>query len=1047
MKINHFLAAFCYMMLFVIPVTGFSQEKEQPVTIDPSFLQGMEYRSIGPYRGGRVTAVEGIPGKDFTFFMGSTGGGVWKTSDAGETWENISDGQIKAGSIGAIEVSESDPNVIYVGTGSDAPRGNISAGIGMYKSVNGGKTWEHIGLSEGGQIGEIRVHPENPDLVYAAVLGNIFGPNSQRGVFRSKDGGKNWEKILYLSDKTGAVDVEIDPNNSRVLYAGFWRAERKPWTLIDGSEEGGVYKSTDAGDSWERVDLGFPNDALLGKVDVAVSPLNSDRIWVMQQAKKEELGGLYRSDDGGKRWQRVNREHKLRQRQFYYTHIYADPQDEETVYVLNTGFYKSTDAGETFEEIDVPHGDVHDLWLNPANPDIMVNSNDGGANVSLNGGKSWTTQLNQPTAEFYRLEVDDQFPYRVYGAQQDNSTISIPSKMPGDVSPKQYWYSVGGGESGHIAVHPENPNIVYAGTYSGEITRFNKETDETLQMTAYPHYTEGTNMTELKYRFQWNFPILISEHAPDTLYVTSQYVHRSTDGGFTWEIISPDLTTNDPQYLDRIPGGPIQHDATGVEVYCTIFSFAESPHHRGELWAGTDDGLMHISRDGGENWQNITPKNMPDGGTVNAIELSEHKAGTAYIAVYKYREADFHPYIFKTEDYGQSWQKLTNGENGIPNDHFVRVVREDPVRDGLLFAGTEFGMYVSIDDGEHWQSLQLNLPHTPITDLAVHRGDLVVSTQGRSFWILDDLSPLRQWSREIEESAGHLFAPSVAYRTQFRGGVGSPGPDPYPTGALIYFFLDDITEQDTVTLDILDGEDNVVRKYSTFSEKEQHKLELTKGLNRFEWDLNHDGPFTVDDLVTMVIGNPPRGPEAVPGTYTARLSAGDVQQTKKFELKADPRWTASNGDLAATFSLANKIAEMITTSQQAIVQLRSAAEQIEDIIEKTRNYSEASEIQQSGSKTIQELQSLENKLINNDIESGQDPIGMERRLSNRLGRLYQVVRGHDARPTQGMKERFADLKEVYEQYMNEYESIIAGSVSSFNEQLKNVDIDHIIVNE
>ena len=624
MKISTPFRFLTLLLLLALPLELLGQTTDENQTVDPSFLEGLEYRSIGPYRGGRVTAVEGIASKMHTFFMGSTGGGVWKTTDAGETWTNISDKYFKAGSIGSIEAAPSDPNVIYVGTGSDAPRGNISAGIGIYKTTDGGKTWEHVGLSEGGQIGEIRVHPENPDLVYAAVLGNIFGPNSQRGVFRSADGGKTWEKVLYINDKTGAVDVEIDPNNPRILYAGFWRAERKPWTLIDGALEGGVYKSKDGGDSWERVSGGLPENELLGKVDIAISPANSDRIWVMQQAKKEESGGLYRSDDGGNSWKRVNREHKLRQRQFYYTHIFADPQDEETVYVLNTGFYKSTDAGESFDRIGVPHGDVHSLWLNPHNPDIMVNSNDGGANVSLNGGKTWTTQQNQPTAEFYRVAVDNQFPYRVYGAQQDNTTISVPHKMPGDVSPKQYWYSVGGGESGHIAVHPNNSNIIYAGTYSGEITRFNKETGHSVQMTAYPHYTEGTKMTELKYRFQWNFPIVISEHAPDTIYITSQYVHRTTDGGFNWEVISPDLTTNNPEYLDLIPGGPIQHDATGVEVYSSIFSFAESPHQQGELWAGSDDGLVHISRNGGESWTEITPKQMPEGGTVNSIELSGH---------------------------------------------------------------------------------------------------------------------------------------------------------------------------------------------------------------------------------------------------------------------------------------------------------------------------------------------------------------------------------------------------------------------------------------
>ncbi len=1048
MKTQSFSCFLALFVLFTFPFTTQTkaQSTDENQVVDPSFLEGLEYRSIGPYRGGRVTAVEGVTSKPHTFFMGSTGGGVWQTKDAGETWTNISDGQIKAGSIGSIEVSQSDPNVIYVGTGSDAPRGNISAGIGIYKTTDGGKTWAHVGLRDGGQIGEIRVHPKNPDLVYAAVLGNIFGPNEQRGVFRSEDGGETWEKVMYISDKTGAVDVEIDPNNPRIIYAGFWRAERDPWALIDGGQEGGVYKSKDSGETWERVSGGLPEDEPLGKVDIAISPANSDRLWVMQQTQRDESGGLYRSSDGGETWKHVNNEHRLRQRAWYYTHIFADPQDQETVFVLNTGFYKSTDAGESFDEIDVPHGDVHSLWQNPNNPDIMVNSNDGGANVSVNGGKTWTTQRNQPTAEFYRVEVDDQFPYRVYGAQQDNSTISVPNKMPGDVSPKQYWYSVGGGESGHIAVHPNDSDVVYAGSYSGEITRFHKGTGQTLQMTAYPHYTEGTNMTELKYRFQWNFPIVISEHAPDTMYVTSQYVHRSTDGGFTWDIISPDLTTNDPEYLDRIPGGPIQHDATGVEVYSSIFSFTESPHQRGELWAGSDDGLVHISENGGESWEDVTPDNMPDGGTVNVIELSEHDPGTAYIAVYKYREADFNPYIFKTGNYGQSWDLLTNGNNGIPEGHFVRVIREDPDREGLLYAGTEFGMYISFDDGQHWQPFQLNLPHTPITDIEVHRDDLVLSTQGRSFWVLDDLSPLHQLDNQIESSNYHLFNPRDAYRTQFRGSAGSSGPDSYPTGTLVNFYLDKEAADKKVDLDILNESGEVIRSFSTDSEdlKERNKLEVTEGLNRFEWDLNHEGPFTVDDLVTMVIGNPPRGPEAVPGTYSVRLTIGEEQLQKSFQLKADPRWDATTKDLRDTYTMANEIAGMITSFQQAIDQIRSAREQIESILEKK---SDSQPIQDQAKALSQKLTEVENKFINNDIKSGQDPIGMERRLSNRMGRLYQVVRDHDARPTGGMEERFKDLKKVCEEYMREFNTIVSQDVQKFNSLLDQQGVDHIILDK
>jgi len=1027
-------------------VSGLELKAQDSPPITPSFLEALEYRSIGPYRGGRVTAVEGVAEKPFTFYMGSTGGGVWESKDAGETWTNISDGYFEAGSIGSITVAQSDPNVIYVGTGSDAPRGNISTGVGIYKSTDAGKSWKHIGLRDGGQIGEIQVHPRNPDLVYAAVLGNIFGPNPERGIFRSKDGGDNWEKILFVSDSTGAVDIAMDPTNPRILYAGFWRAERKPWTLIDGSTEGGVYKSTDGGDSWQRVRGGLPEDGILGKVDIAVSPANPERVWVLQQTKAEEAGGLYRSNDSGKSWKHINGEHKLRQRQYYYTHLFADPVDENTVYVLNVGFHKSTDGGSTFERISVPHSDVHSLWINPNDPDIMVNSNDGGANVTLNGGKSWTTQLNQPTAEFYRVEVDNRFNYRVYGAQQDNTTISVPSKSPGDVSPEQYWYSVGGGESGHISVHPENPDLVYAGTYSGEITRFNLKTGQTLQMTPYPHYTEGTKMTELKYRFQWNFPIEISRHNPDVIYITSQYVHRSTDGGFNWEIISPDLTTDNPKYLDLIPGGPVQHDATGVEIYSSIFSFAESPHLEGELWAGSDDGRVHISRNGGESWQEITPDEMPEDGTVNTIELSSHSSGKAYMAVYRYREADFRPYIFKTDNYGESWELLTDGSNGIPVTHFVRVVREDPDRQGLLYAGTEFGMYISGDDGQSWQSFQQNLPVTPITDLAVHRKDLVVSTQGRSFWILDDLTPLHQLDDDgIPEDENHLFAPREAYRTQLRGYAGSPGPDPYPTGALINFNLSEKAMDLPVLLEILDDSGNIVRSFATDVDKdnEHEELKVREGMNRFEWDLNYEGPFTVPDLVTMVMRNPAEGPDAPPGTYRVRLSVGEWSQSRSLELRADPRWEASREDLQQTFELASDIADKITTFQKAIAELRSARKEVKTISQQVADRPDAEEIQQMANSLTSRLSELEDHFINNKIKSGQDPIGMERRLSNRMGRLYQVVRGHDARPTGGMLERFEDLSKVYDNYMNQYRQLVDDDLKAFNDLLDERNVPYV----
>ena len=656
------------LVFSVLSLMGFVSATENEadatnVVYDPNLYGALEYRLVGPYRGGRVTAVTGVPSRPSTFYMGTTGGGVWETHDAGETWENISDGFLGVASIGAIDVSLSDPNVIYVGTGSACPRGNISVGDGVYKSTDAGKTWTHVGLREAGQIGRVRIHPSNPDLVYVATLGHIFGPNPERGVFRSKDGGKSWEKVLFISEETGAVDLSMNPTNPRQLYATMWRAERKPWTLIDGAEEGGLYKSTDGGDEWEKLAGGLP-EGLIGRIGVSVSPENPARVWALVTAR-DDNGGVYRSDDDGETWKQINKDRRLQARGWYYSHIYAHPRDENTVYIMNGGYYKSIDGGKTFAPIRVPHGDNHDMWINPKHPKIMVQANDGGANVSLDDTKSWSTQFNQPTAEFYRVTVDNRFPYRVYGAQQDNSTISVPSRNAGGVTPKQYWYDVAGGESGHIAVSGENPDLSYAGNYIGRIDRYDHRTGDRRNVIIYPQLADGVPPKDLKYRFQWNAPIVFSPHDSEVVYHTSNYVHRTRDRGMSWETISPDLTRNDPT-KQELPGGPLQHDDSGVEVYDTIFAFVESPHTPGVLWAGTDDGLVHISRDNGENWTNITPAGMPEWGTVNTLEVSPHQAGRAFIAVYKYRWDDFSPYIFRTEDYGASWKRLTDGRNGIP---------------------------------------------------------------------------------------------------------------------------------------------------------------------------------------------------------------------------------------------------------------------------------------------------------------------------------------------------------------------------------------------
>jgi len=1023
MKLRHWL-----LFLFLLSITPlFSQNGDTPSSFD-----ALRYRNIGPARGGRVTAVTGISQKPFTFLMGATGGGVWKTTDGGLNWSNISDGYFEVGSIGAIALAPSDENVIYVGTGSACPRGNISPGNGIYKSQDGGRSWQHTGLPKAGQIARIRVHPDNPHLVYAAVAGNIFGPNPERGVYRSRDGGENWENVLYVSERTGAIDLAMDPNNPRILYAGMWTAQRKPWTLIDGGREGGVWKTTDGGNNWTQLRGGLPT-GLTGRVGIAVSPANPQRVWVLQEAKPEKAGGLYRSDDGGQNFKRINREHKLRQRAWYYNHVFADPQDEHTIYILNAGMYKSVDGGEHFQRISTPHGDNHDLWINPDNPEIMVEGNDGGACVSLNGGETWTTQLNQPTSEFYRLTVDDQFPYRVYGAQQDNSTISVPSRSQGGITPYQEWYAVGGGESGHIALDPRNPEVIYAGSYIGKITHMQRKHAHTRDIVAYPQMHDGVAPRNIRYRFQWNAPIRVSPHNPDVLYHCSQYVHRSTDAGQTWEKVSPDLTTDKDAY-QNIPGGPIQHDHTGVELYTTIFAFEISPHEAGVLWAGTDDGRLHLSRDDGASWNEITPQNLPTEGTINTIELSAHAAGRAIISVYKYRDNDFRPYIFLTDDYGASWKLLTTGDNGIPEDEFVRVAREDPERKGLLYAGTEYGVYLSFDEGHSWQSLQLNLPHVPITDMQVKDHDLVLATQGRSFWILDDLTPLREWKEEIKESQAKLFPPAPAYRTQLRSTRGAGSPEPNPNGAILYFYLSEMPDSgQTVTLEIIDPEGRVRRTFTNDRSDESDQTEslsIQPGLNRLIWDMKYEGPETLDDAVFSLAYTGAMA--AMPGVHQIRLRSGSAIESQTIQLRLDPRWSQQPEDLRAQHDLTVQVMDLLNQCHATIRKLRSVRNQLKRLIRRKLPESEKTAIENRATAIVETLNGLESELIQTQSESGQDPINYPPKLDDQIAYLYTIVNGQDDRPTAGAYERYEDLKAQFEQYRSRYEKVITGKVGALN---------------
>jgi len=1037
-------------VLSATALAGQRSSQDPNVVYDPALFNAMEYRMIGPFRGGRSTAVSGVPDRPHTYYQGTTGGGVWRTTDDGQTWENISDGYF-GGSIGAVAVAGSDRNVIYVGTGSACIRGNTSTGHGVYKSTDGGRTWVFIGLPDAGLIGEIVVHPTNPDLVYVAALGHPFGKNSERGVYRSKDGGSTWELILFVSDSTGAVALSMNPQNPREIYAGMWRAERKPWTIISGSTDGGVFKTTDGGDNWEKLHGGLPT-GMAGRVGVTVSPANPDRVWVLIEAEPE--GGVYRSDDAGGTWQRLNSENKLRQRAWYYTHIIADPQDDNTVYALNTSFYRSVDGGKTFESFSVPHGDVHDLWINPNDPNLMVVADDGGAQVSVNGADSWSSMYNQPTAELYDAVVDNAFPYRVYGAQQDNSTISVLSWYSSNtLHPKQHWFSVGGCETGPVALNPDYPNTVFAGCYGGVIDRFDRDDDQIRNVVIYPQMQLGEAGKNLRYRFQWVAPIAVSPHDPNVVYHGSQHVHRSTDRGTSWETISPDLTTNTPEHLEY-SGGPINHDITGVEIYNTVFSITVSPHSPNVVWAGTDDGRVHVTRDNGATWQDVTPRGMPQYGTVDVIEVSPHQAGRAYIAVQRYRFDDFSPYIFKTDDYGESWTLLTDGDNGIPSDHPVRVVREDRGREGLLYAGTEFGLFVSFNDGGNWQSLQLNLPITPVTGMEQTHDDLVISTQGRSFWVLDDVTPLRQITDAVASEEVFLFQPRPAYRVNSEGDRSDISPQPLPGKALFYYHIAEEPE-DPILLQVLDADGNVVRSFSSDSaaaeEEDESPILAGAGMNRATWDLMYPGLNPVEGAVLWGYGG---GVKAPPGRYQVRLRANGETQTQSFEVLKDPRLeSVSQQDFDEQFRLAVAIRDTLNQVYDAIRQAQSVREQVKAAAVRVEEAGFADEFGGIADTISDKLTGVEEVLVQTKNQSGQDPIRFAPMLDNQMVSLYENVTGVDqyrfggaeGRPSQGAYDLFADLNLVWVDYHDRLAVILESDVAEFNAMLQQSGIPAVTV--
>jgi photosystem II stability/assembly factor-like uncharacterized protein len=1015
-------------------------------------LKDLKFRLVGPFRGGRSVAAAGVPSEANVYYFGATGGGVWKTTDAGTSWQPISDGQFRTGSVGAIAVADSDPNVIYVGMGEACVRGNASHGDGVYKSVDAGKTWRNVGLQDSYHIGAVRVHPKNPDIVYVAALGHLFGPNEMRGVYRSTDGGATWKQLLTRGPKAGAVDLAMDPANQRVLYATFWEVSRNPWHFSSGGPGGGLFKSTDGGDTWTDISRnpGLPR-GVLGRIGVTVSPANPERVWALVEAAD---GGVFRSDNGGQTFAKVNDQNSLRQRAWYFSHIYADPQNADTVYALNVGMYKSIDGGRTYAAVRTPHSDNHDLWIAPGDPRRMIEANDGGANVSSDGGRTWSSIDNQPTAQFYRVALDQDFPYHLYGAQQDSSTVRIASRTSGGGITEQDWYDVGGGESGWIAPDPRNSEIVYAGSYDGLITRQDHRTGQSRSIDAWPDNPMGYGAEAMKYRFQWSYPIVFSPHDPKTLYIGANVLMKTTNEGQSWDVISPDLTRNDKSKLGT-SGGPITQDNTSIEYYCTIFTVMESPVAKGLIWTGSDDGLVYITRDGGKHWDNVTPKDMPEWTQINSIDASPHDAGTAYVAAAMYKSDDFRPYLYKTNDYGKTWKRIVNG---IPNNAFTRVLREDPNHRGLLMAGTETGLYISYDDGENWKPFQLNLPVTPITDLAFHQRekDLVVATQGRGFWILDDVPLLYQLAGGAPTEDARLFQPKDVYRFGGGGrggGGGAMGQNP-PSGAAIYYWLKNQPKGE-VTLEFLDAQGKLVKKFSSQApglegtppqgppsgEEEENpfrggpppRVATAVGMNRFVWNLRYADATTFPGLIMWA--GAVTGPRVSPGTYQARLTADGKSQTQSITVKKDPRLETTPEEYAKQLALALQVRDKLSETNEAVIRIREVRKQLEDYARR-----DSKRVSEAAKDLIKRLTAVEENLYQTKNRASEDPLNFPIKLNNKLAYVLGLVGASDNPPTAQSYQVYEGLASAVNGELKTLSVLLSTDLAAFNKLVREENI-------
>ena len=1055
---------FLLILIFFTNISFSQRTKTKSTTISypESIYNSVKWRLVGPFRGGRAGTVSGVIGNNNLYYMGTAGGGVWKTEDAGNTWECISDGYF-GGSIGSVSVSESDPNIIYVGEGEQTLRGNVSSGKGAWKSTDAGKSWAFIGLENTEHISRIRIHPKNPDIVYFAAIGNLWKPNKERGLYKSIDGGKSWKKILYVSDKAGVGDIILDPNNPRIIYASTWEMKRNGYRMDSGGPDSKIFRSYDGGETWTDISNhkglpGFP----WGIIGITISPVNSNRIWIMIEA---DNGGLFRSDDAGETWEKVNSNRALRQRAWYYTRIYADTQNEDKIYVLNVSYGVSTDGGKTFKLKNAPHGDHHDLWIDPNNNNRMVIADDGGAQVSNDGGENWTTYFNQPTAQFYRVTTDNSFPYRIYGAQQDNSTIRIFHRSSGGSITERDWESTAGGESAHLAPDPNNNDIVYGGTYKGYMMRKDHSINQTRSVNVWPDNPAGSGVEVMKYRFNWNFPVIFSPHDSKKLYAGSNYLHQTTNEGQSWEVISPDLTRGIPETM-KSSGGLITQDNTGAEFYANIFVIQESAREKGIIWVGSDDGLIHITKDNGSSWINVTPPESlsPKLNMINSIDVSPFKDGTAYVAATSYKFGDYTPYLYKTSNYGETWELITNGIN---SNYYTRVIRSDKVVEGLLYAGTEWGMFISFDDGNSWQSFQLNLPITSIRDLKVKENDLIAATHGRSFWMIDDLTPLHQLSKEITNKNFYLFKPDKSYRMHQSGGWGRVNTklvgENHPNGVIINYYIKNLKENDKVRIDILDSKNKIIQSYSNKSLKDDNKnneskpvlsntqdidyaltgmviksLDVKSGGNRLIWDMRYPGFTSFEGMV--LYSSPNVGPKAVPGTYKVKMYYNNEIISQDFVIVKDPRVSNTLDDYNKQFNFLIDVRNEVSRANQAIIDIRKGRENL-NFIKKQINDND--QLINLINEFDQKITKVENNIHMTKNKSRQDPLNYGIRINNRLAFLMADSQRGDYPPTDQALEFFIEIKKELDSELINLNKILLEYTEIINRQIEENNINRL----